>query len=61
MIDLYKSLTIGQFIAALETLNQSIERCDHETWIADHIDLSVSQVVFRVPSVSVRGTSGGIS
>ena len=47
MIELYKSLTISQFIAALETLRQSIDRCDDETWAADHLDGAVNQVVFH--------------
>ena len=47
MTDLFKSLIKSQFLAALNTLNQSIENCDDATWQAEHIDLKVNQVVFH--------------
>lgn len=47
MIELYKSITINQFLAALQTLEQSIQRTPDEIWGADHIDGQVNQVVFH--------------
>lgn len=46
-IELYKQLATSQFLAALRTLQQSIDRCDESTWEAEHIDGTVSQVVFH--------------
>ena len=45
MTELFKSITTSQYIAALTTLEQSIDRCDDDTWAAEHIDGTVSQVV----------------
>jgi hypothetical protein len=47
MTELFKSLTKSQFLAALKTLNQSIENCNDEIWVAEHIDTTVNQVVFH--------------
>jgi len=45
--DLFRRLATSQFLAALGTLNQSIQRCDEKTWVAEHIDTPVNQVVFH--------------
>ena len=47
MTELFKLLTISQYTAALRTLEQSIDACDDDTWAAEHIDGTVSQVVFH--------------
>ena len=47
MIELYRIITISQYVAALRTLEQCIDRTDDETWVADHIDTRVNQVVFH--------------
>ena len=38
---------VGQYRAALQTLEQCIEMCDDETWSAPHPDTAVNQVVFH--------------
>jgi uncharacterized damage-inducible protein DinB len=47
MTALYKTAVTSQLIAALKTLEQSMDRCDDQTWAADHIDTAVNQVVFH--------------
>ena len=47
MTELFKSITASQYLAALATLDQSIEGASDEIWAANHIDTAVDQVVFH--------------
>lgn len=42
-----RSALLGQYRAALETLEQCIGMCDEDTWSAPHPDTAVNQVVFH--------------
>lgn len=47
MTELFKSITASQYVAALKTLEQSMESASDEIWAEDHIDTAVDQVVFH--------------
>jgi hypothetical protein len=46
-VELVRFALLGQFRAALETLEQCIAMCDDKTWGASHPDTAVNQVVFH--------------
>jgi hypothetical protein len=46
-IGLVKAALLGQYRAALATLEQCIAMCDESTWAAPHPDTAVNQVVFH--------------
>ncbi len=46
-VEVYKKLALSQLLAALETLQQTIERTSDEAWYEDHTDDQVNRVVFH--------------
>ena len=47
MTETFKQIAASQYIAAIETLNQSVQNADDEIWTTDHLDTAIDQVVFH--------------